>query len=66
MPVSDTLVKYDVACTYISHILQYMYQSYMYMWHIWGLSGKYSDTVNSEAKTSNNMELLIFVLLWTI
>ena len=27
-----------------------------------GLSGKYVDTVNSEAKTSNNMELLSFVL----
>ena len=26
------------------------------------LSGKYADTINSEAKTSNNMELLLFVL----
>ena len=30
--------------------------------YIRGLSGKYADTVNSEAKTSNNMELLFFVL----
>ena len=27
-----------------------------------GLSRKYADTVNSEYKTSNNMELLLFVL----
>ena len=30
------------------------------------LSGKYTDTVNSEAKTSNKMGLLLFVLLGTI
>ena len=29
LQVSDSLVKYNVACTYISHILQYMYQTYM-------------------------------------
>ena len=34
--------------------------------YIRGLSGKYADTVNCEAKTSNNMELLLFVLSGTI
>ena len=31
-----------------------------------GLSGKYEDTVNTEAKTSNNIELFLFVSLRTI
>ena len=31
-----------------------------------GLSVKYEDTVNTEANTSNNMELFLFVLLRTI
>ena len=34
--------------------------------NIRGLSGKFVDTVNTEAKTSNNMELFLFLLLRTI
>ena len=34
--------------------------------HVRGLSGKFEDTVNTEAKTSNNMELFLFVWLRTI
>ena len=34
--------------------------------HLRGLSVKYEDTVNTEANTSNNMELFLFVLLRTI
>ena len=44
--------------------------SYTGTWHqnpyIRGLSVKYEDTVNTEANTSNNMELFLFVLLRTI
>ena len=35
-------------------------------WTLRELSGKFEDTVNTEAKTSNNMELFLFVLLSTI
>ena len=31
-----------------------------------GLSGKFEDTENTEAETSNNIELFLFVLLRTI
>ena len=31
-----------------------------------GLSGKFEDKVNNESKTSNNMELSLFVLLKSI
>ena len=31
-----------------------------------GLSVKFEDTVNTEAKTSNNMESFLFILLRTI
>ena len=39
-------------------------------WIFWnayvGCPKKFEDTVNTEAKTSNNMELFFFVLLRTI
>ena len=38
----------------------------MFMTGVRGLSAKYADTANSEAKTSNDMELLLFVLLGAI
>ena len=34
--------------------------------HIRGLSVKFEDTVNTEGKTSNNMESFLFILLRTI
>ena len=34
--------------------------------HTRGLSGKYEDTVNTEAKTSNNIKLFLLLLLGII
>ena len=35
-------------------------------WHLRGLSVKFEDTVNTEAKTSNHMESFLFMFLRTI
>ena len=47
----------------------YMKNSYPYtgqQMYVRRLSGKFEDTVNTEAKTSNNMELFLLVLLRAI
>ena len=43
-----------------------IYPSKKEMHHLRGLSVKFEDTVNTEAKTSNNMKLFLFILLRTI